>query len=50
MIDLVDELLEAHLDTVELALEPRSDFEWSSHVEYLRALHRCGQELLARLA
>jgi hypothetical protein len=44
---LVYELLDAHLDTMDLAqglLEER----WRAHLDYLRALQRTGRELIAR--
>ncbi|HEV3129711.1 MAG TPA: hypothetical protein VGY32_12050 [Solirubrobacteraceae bacterium] len=44
---LADELLEAHLDTLELARELSSRPDWDAHFEYLRALQRRGRELLA---
>ena len=44
---LADELLEAHLDTLELAEELSSRPGWDVHLEYLRALQRRGRELLA---
>jgi hypothetical protein len=46
---LVDELLDAHVDTVELALGFEDDLAWNVHLEYLRALQRQGQMLLARI-
>ena len=47
--DLVYELLDAHRDTAELAAELAEDPSWQAHIEYLRALHRKGREVLARL-
>ncbi|HUZ28255.1 MAG TPA: hypothetical protein VMU90_03385 [Solirubrobacteraceae bacterium] len=44
---LADELLEAHLDTLELAQELSSLPDWDAHLEYLRSLQRRGRELLA---
>ena len=46
---LLHELLDAHVDTVELALELEDDIAWSMHLEYLRALQRQGQMVLARI-
>ncbi len=46
---LVHELLDAHVDTVELALGLEDDLAWSMHLEYLRALQRQSQMLLARI-
>jgi hypothetical protein len=47
LVRLADELLEAHLDTVELAQSPSTESDWQAHLDYLRALLRRGQELLA---
>ena len=47
LIGLTEELLEAHLDTVEIAGELAPDPEWQAHLDYLRALQRRGQALLA---
>jgi uncharacterized protein YciI len=47
LIALTDELLEAHLDTLELAQELESRPDWEAHLEYLRGLQRRGRELLA---
>lgn len=46
---LVYELLDAHMDTVELALGYEDDIAWNMHLEYLRALQRQSQTLLARI-
>jgi hypothetical protein len=46
---LVHELLDAHVDTVELALGLEDDLAWNMHLEYLRALQRQSQMLLARI-
>jgi hypothetical protein len=46
LVELVYELLDAHLDTAELAAE-RGDIAWQLHLDYLRALQRRGRELLA---
>jgi hypothetical protein len=43
---LAYELLDAHLDTVDLAKD-LMDERWRAHVDYLRALQRSGRELLA---
>jgi hypothetical protein len=43
---LAYELLDAHLDTVDLASD-LMDERWRAHVGYLRALQRIGRELLA---
>jgi hypothetical protein len=47
---LVDELLDAHEDTVRLATAPATAVEWQVHLDYLRALQRVAQESLARIA
>jgi hypothetical protein len=47
---LVYELLDAHADTVELATGPGDETGWVAHLDYLRALHRRGKEILARSA
>jgi hypothetical protein len=46
---LVYELLDAHADTAELAAELvcNGDTRWSSHLDYLKALQRCGRAALA---
>lgn len=46
---LVYELLDAHRDTSELAVELGIDCDvrWRGHLEYLRALQRVGREALA---
>lgn len=46
---LVYELLDAHVDTVELALKLEDDPAWSAHLEYLRALNRQGREAVAHI-
>jgi hypothetical protein len=46
---LVYELLDAHVDTVELALGLEHDIAWNMHLEYLRALQRQSNMLLARI-
>lgn len=43
---LVYELLDAHLDTIDLAGD-RDEVRWRAHLDYLRALQRGGSELLA---
>ena len=45
---LVDELLDAHADTVELAVQLAGDDpRWGAHLDYLRALQRVGKAALA---
>jgi len=46
---LVYELLDAHVDTVDLALGYEDDIAWNMHLEYLRALQRQSRTLLARI-
>ena len=47
LVELVEELLDAHLDTVEMA--PELGHEWADHVRYLQALVRESQKCLAAL-
>lgn len=47
LIALGYELLDAHLDTIDLAAD-LSDDPWRAHLEYLRALQRTGRELVAQ--
>lgn len=52
-VALVYELLDAHEDTVRLAMAGGlgvADASWSAHLDYLRALQRLGHEALARVA
>jgi hypothetical protein len=44
---LVDELVEAHLDTIELVLDRPDDLAWSPHVRYLQALVRQAKQMTA---
>jgi len=46
---LLHELLDAHTDTVVLAASPFDELRWEAHLDYLRALHRAGREILAAL-
>ena len=48
LIALGYELLDAHLDTIDLAGELPGD-AWRSHLDYLRALQRTGRALLAQI-
>lgn len=50
LLELTQELLDAHCDTVCLSETPASDVEWTAHVEYLKDLQRVGQRALAELA
>jgi hypothetical protein len=47
---LVEELLDAHCDTVELMGKPPGEVEWAAHLAYLRDLQRVGNEALARVS
>lgn len=47
LTELLEELLDAHLDTIELAPWAPVDPRWQAHLEYLRALQRRSCELLA---
>ncbi len=47
LLPLVEELADAHEDTVRLATAPATRLEWEVHVDYLRALHRLTREALA---
>lgn len=47
---LVDELLDAHLDTIELARATGLDGPWDRQLDYLRALVRAGHAAQARAA
>jgi hypothetical protein len=49
LIELVEELVDAHLDTIEMALELKVE-GWGSHVEYLQALRRHANSLVSELA
>jgi hypothetical protein len=46
---LLSELIDAHLDTVELATRVATDAAWSAHIAYIRDLQRLAQETLARM-
>lgn len=50
LIELTQELLDAHCDTVCLADEPTGGPGWAAHVEYLKDLQRVAQRVLAELA
>jgi hypothetical protein len=47
---LTYELLDAHVDTAQLAGGLPLDRSWAAHLDYLRALQRKGREMLARTA
>ena len=46
---LVYELLDAHLDTLELSRRIDDDVAWSAHLLYLRVLQRESREMLAQI-
>jgi hypothetical protein len=48
--ELVYELLDAHVDTMRMALDLDSDPAWAAHLDYLRDLQRVGREALAHSA
>lgn len=50
LIELTQELLDAHCDTVCLADDLPLALEWAAHVRYLRDLQRVAQRTLAELA
>jgi hypothetical protein len=48
LLELITELIDAHADTVRLALDDDpGPLEWAAHCDYLRALQRLGHETLA---
>lgn len=47
---LVYELLDAHADTAELAVDLASEPVWAEHLDYLRALQRRGRRALAEMS
>jgi hypothetical protein len=50
VIELVYELLDAHVDTMRLARGLEADPAWAAHLDYLRDLQRVGREALAHAA
>lgn len=46
---LIYELLDAHLDTAELARDCEDEPDWSAHLSYLNALQRYGRQVLAQI-
>jgi hypothetical protein len=50
LVELAQELLDAHSDTVYLADELPGGDGWAAHVDYLRALQRTAKRELATLA
>jgi len=49
IVGLVYELLDAHVDTLQLAGDSAHGHDWAAHLDYLRDLQRVGREALARL-
>ncbi len=47
VMELLYELLDAHVDTMRLAGELDEDPAWAAHLDYLRDLQRVGREALA---
>ena len=47
VMELLYELLDAHVDTMRLAHELDADPAWAGHLDYLRDLQRVGREALA---
>lgn len=47
LAQLVEELADAHEDTVLLATGTATALEWEVHLDYLRALQRLAREVLA---
>ncbi|HTX30301.1 MAG TPA: hypothetical protein VMD09_02900 [Solirubrobacteraceae bacterium] len=47
LVALAEELLDAHLDTVELILGRADELRWGAQLDYLRALVRTSEEILA---
>jgi hypothetical protein len=47
--ELLEELLDAHVDTIELAFE-MDELAWRAHLDYLQALQRLGRATLANLS
>ncbi len=49
LVELTEELLDAHCDTVCLAESLPAATAWIAHIEYLKDLQRAGQRTLAEL-
>ena len=47
LVLLVDELIDAHDDTIRLSEELVPDWRWEAHIRYVRELRRLGREALA---
>ena len=48
LLALSYELLDAHVDTIELTAERELGARWDAHLDYVRALQRVGRALVAR--
>jgi len=46
---LVQELTDAHEDTVRLATARSTELEWDVHLDYVRSLQRLAREALAQV-
>jgi hypothetical protein len=49
VVALLQELLDAHLDTIEMIEDGRPDADWASHAQYLRDVRRQGYAVLVLL-
>lgn len=50
LTELLEELLDAHCDTICFEEDEIGGSRWAAHVDYLRDLQRVGQRSLAQLA
>jgi hypothetical protein len=50
VIALVYELLDAHIDTLDLCAQSADQLCWEAHLDYLRALQRTGKRTLAQVS
>ncbi len=50
LTELLEELLDAHCDTICFEEDEIGGSRWTAHVDYLRDLQRVGQRSLAQLA
>ncbi len=48
LLTLAYELLDAHLDTIELRLSDEGELRWRAHLDYLRALLRTAEAIFVR--
>jgi hypothetical protein len=49
LCELVDELVDAHQETVRMVVDGAGQERWHADVDYLRALQRLGHEALAAI-